>query len=460
MTFQEIINYIQTNLNTTLTLEKLAALASLSPRHFSRQFKLYTQMSPNQYIIRCRVETAELLLLHTDIPIVDIAILVGFHSQSHLNRHFKRILKVTPQALRRNKREAPKKKKVVDKDSWKWLTNCIWIFLPRSIVEYRKNIKNQSANITPKKHDLNLYQQIQWNGKNNQSKFVSDIALALMLNYFVYVAYHSKNNEQKLTFKEFACGNLMRVKSIVAKQINYHQFTKKSKNIELVQNVQDLPLGVFLRYEHSSISAKLFKFKEPISMKFNRIAKVKNAPLSNFKNQLQTNEINPSIIKEGFQDKLSEGKLPPSVIKEGFQGKLSEGKFPPAVIREEFQDKISEGKLFDSFTGEGFRKPFQSFSGIEFERPFAPVSDEGFLPRVGIYEPQLNNDVDIDIFNKVIDSDLIEFGISELPRIPYGVASRIESLNDIEPGDFSFGDRPPFFGNFMGDEIANLTETE
>ena len=230
MTFQEIINYIQTNLNTTLTLEKLAALASLSPRHFSRQFKLYTQMSPNQYIIRCRVETAELLLLHTDIPIVDIAILVGFHSQSHLNRHFKRILKVTPQALRRNKREAPKKKKVVDKDSWKWLTNCIWIFLPRSIVEYRKNIKNQSANITPKKHDLNLYQQIQWNGKNNQSKFVSDIALALMLNYFVYVAYHSKNNEQKLTFKEFACGNLMRVKAIVAKQINYHQFTKKSKN--------------------------------------------------------------------------------------------------------------------------------------------------------------------------------------------------------------------------------------
>ena len=116
--------------------------------------------------------------------------------------------------------------------------------------------------------------------------------------------------------------------------------------------------------------------------------------------------------------------------------------------------------MFDSFTGEGFRKPFQSFSGIEFERPFAPVSDEGFLPRVGIYEPQLNNDVDIDIFNKVIDSDLIEFGISELPRIPYGVASRIESLNDIEPGDFSFGDRPPFFGNFMGDEIANLTETE
>ena len=168
MTFQEIRNYIQTNLNKTLTLEKLAALASLSPRHFSRHFKLYTQMSPNQYVIRCRVETAELLLLHTDIPIADIAILVEFHSQSYLNRHFKRILEVTPQALRQNKKEAPKKKKVVDKDSWKWLTNYIWIFLSKSIIELRTNIKNESENIHLEKNDLNLYQQIQWNTQNNQ----------------------------------------------------------------------------------------------------------------------------------------------------------------------------------------------------------------------------------------------------------------------------------------------------
>ncbi|MEM9275348.1 MAG: hypothetical protein AAGA80_20640, partial [Cyanobacteria bacterium P01_F01_bin.143] len=258
----------------------------------------------------------------------------------------------------------------------------------------------------------------------------------------------------------------------------------------------------------------LFNLKGPISMKFNRIIKVKNTSLSNIKKQLQNSEIDPFIIKEEFQEKISEGKFPhsiiteklqdkiskgefsPSIIREELQDKISEGKFPrsvireelqdkisegefsrpviqeefqdkisggkfaPAVIREEFQDKISESKFFDSFTGEGFRKPFQSLSGVDFEMPFDPVSDEGFFPRVGIYERQLSNDVDIDIVDKVINSDLIEFDISELPRIPYGVASRIESLNDTEFSDFSFGDRRPFLSNFLEDEIANLTETE
>ena len=434
-------------------------------------------------------------MLHTDIPIADIAILVGFHSQSHLNRHFKRILKVTPQALRQNKKEAPKKKKVVDRDSWKWLTNYIWIFLSKSIIERRTNIKNESENIHVEKNDLNLYQQIQWNTQNNRLQFGSDVVITLMLHCFVYVVYQSELNEQKLSLEEFDFGDFLEIKPITTNQINHNNIIEIAESIEHVQNVQDQFLSLFLGYEYSSILAILFNIKEPISMKLNHITKVNNESLSQIKKQIQSNEISPHIFKEKFQEKLTEGKflphifktefqdkisegkfLPhifkeefqekltegkflPHILKTEFQDKISEGKFLPHILKAEFQDKISEGKFFDSFTGEEFRKSFDSFSGVDFESSFDLFSDEVFIPGIGLHKNQLH-DVDIDIFNKGRNSDLIEFGISKLPRLAYGIASRMELPNNIEFDDFSFGDCPPFLNNFLGNEMANLTETE
>jgi hypothetical protein len=63
------------------------------------EFKQSTGLAPHQFVIRCRVERAKELLLHSSLGIADIAAEVGFANQSHLNRHFKRIVGVTPHVV-------------------------------------------------------------------------------------------------------------------------------------------------------------------------------------------------------------------------------------------------------------------------------------------------------------------------------------------------------------------------
>lgn len=86
--------------NKDLTLAAMAGAAHMSPYHFSRLFKESTGLTPHQYVIERRVGRAKELLSTTPLPISEIALLCGFAHQSHLNRHFKRLLGVNPKALR------------------------------------------------------------------------------------------------------------------------------------------------------------------------------------------------------------------------------------------------------------------------------------------------------------------------------------------------------------------------
>ena len=95
----QAIDYIQAYLEQDLSLNDLAALVQMSPHYFARLFKQSTGFPPHQYIIRCRVERAKQLLLQGELTIAQIAYAVGFAHQSHLNRHFKRWLGVTPKML-------------------------------------------------------------------------------------------------------------------------------------------------------------------------------------------------------------------------------------------------------------------------------------------------------------------------------------------------------------------------
>ncbi|MDQ4001304.1 MAG: AraC family transcriptional regulator [Actinomycetota bacterium] len=98
---KEVIDYVGDNLaNKDLTLAEMAGTVHMSPYHFSRLFKESTGLAPHQYVIERRVRRAEELLSNTSLPIAEIALLCGFAHQSHLNRHFKRLLGVNPKALR------------------------------------------------------------------------------------------------------------------------------------------------------------------------------------------------------------------------------------------------------------------------------------------------------------------------------------------------------------------------
>ena len=73
----------------------------MSPYHFARLFKSTAGLSPHQYVIQSRVERAKTLLADSDLTIAEVAQAVGFANQSHLAFHVRRLLGVSPKALRR-----------------------------------------------------------------------------------------------------------------------------------------------------------------------------------------------------------------------------------------------------------------------------------------------------------------------------------------------------------------------
>ena len=94
-------DYVGDNLAGDLTLAKLSRVANISPYHFSRLFKGSIGLSPHQYVIRERVERAKELLMGTDLPLHEVAAVAGFADQSHMGRHLKRLLGISPTRLRR-----------------------------------------------------------------------------------------------------------------------------------------------------------------------------------------------------------------------------------------------------------------------------------------------------------------------------------------------------------------------
>ncbi|MEH1870767.1 MAG: AraC family transcriptional regulator [Nostoc sp.] len=96
---QQVVDYIHDFLEQDLTLAKLAAVVPMSPSHFSSSLKHSTGLAPHQYVIQCRVEQAKQLLVQNKLTIAEIAYSLGFAHQSHLSRHFKRLVGVTPKAF-------------------------------------------------------------------------------------------------------------------------------------------------------------------------------------------------------------------------------------------------------------------------------------------------------------------------------------------------------------------------
>ncbi len=96
---QQAIKYIHPHLDRDLSLVEIAQVINISPTYFASLFKRATGISPHQYVIKQRVERAKLLLSKTDLAIANIALQVGFSSQSHLTQQFKQFTGMTPKQV-------------------------------------------------------------------------------------------------------------------------------------------------------------------------------------------------------------------------------------------------------------------------------------------------------------------------------------------------------------------------
>lgn len=100
---KKITEFIEAEMHRNIGLEELSGIAGLSVSHFCLAFRITTKFSPHQYLLKRRIETAKYLLSlpRNNSNIVDIALQLGFNSQSHFTRAFKTATGTTPSKFSR-----------------------------------------------------------------------------------------------------------------------------------------------------------------------------------------------------------------------------------------------------------------------------------------------------------------------------------------------------------------------
>jgi AraC family transcriptional regulator len=93
--------FIDQNLDGTINIKDLSAVARRSAAHFARSFKHTFGESPHAYVMRRRLEKACHLMVTSSESLSQIALGVGFSDQSHLTKRFKQAIGQSPSKWRR-----------------------------------------------------------------------------------------------------------------------------------------------------------------------------------------------------------------------------------------------------------------------------------------------------------------------------------------------------------------------
>jgi transcriptional regulator GlxA family with amidase domain len=88
------------NLEEPLSRSGLAVTAGLSTRQLERLFRKYLNRSPARYYLELRLNKARLLLLQTNMSIIDVALACGFVSASHFSKCYRDFFGRTPRKER------------------------------------------------------------------------------------------------------------------------------------------------------------------------------------------------------------------------------------------------------------------------------------------------------------------------------------------------------------------------
>lgn len=97
---RDLQHWVLANLDADLSIERLAAQAGMSARHFSRVFRRETGTAPGEYVESVRVAAARQMLETTDLSLRAVARKAGFGTVETFHRSMKRALGVTPAEYR------------------------------------------------------------------------------------------------------------------------------------------------------------------------------------------------------------------------------------------------------------------------------------------------------------------------------------------------------------------------
>lgn len=101
----ESLLYIAQHYPEKITLESLCQLQSTSSASLNRLFNQCCGMSPVNYLLYFRITQSLRFLQYTNLPISEVADLVGFHNQTHFSRMFSKYIGCTPASFRSDLRQ-------------------------------------------------------------------------------------------------------------------------------------------------------------------------------------------------------------------------------------------------------------------------------------------------------------------------------------------------------------------
>ncbi|MEX3776401.1 helix-turn-helix domain-containing protein [Pseudomonas sp. MYb118] len=101
---RQVMDYIEDNIESTISLNDLAAVACLSRFHFARSFKSATGKTPQRYVNERRMERARYLLRHSTYSVAEVAMILSFSSQATFSRAFRQHTEQTPNEFARQSR--------------------------------------------------------------------------------------------------------------------------------------------------------------------------------------------------------------------------------------------------------------------------------------------------------------------------------------------------------------------
>ncbi len=96
-----VLDYIRANLGADLTVTELAAVANMSPYHFSVRFKRSVGVAPHQWVTRTRIREAECLLRTRSMSVAEVDLALGFSDQAHFTVVFRRLTGTAPKRYQR-----------------------------------------------------------------------------------------------------------------------------------------------------------------------------------------------------------------------------------------------------------------------------------------------------------------------------------------------------------------------
>lgn len=93
---KHVLEYIESNYASPITLEQLSGAASMTPKYFCRFFLEMTHKTPIDYLNYQRIEHACYQLVTTDKSVTDIAYSCGFNDLSYFIKTFRKYKGMTP----------------------------------------------------------------------------------------------------------------------------------------------------------------------------------------------------------------------------------------------------------------------------------------------------------------------------------------------------------------------------